>query len=199
MSNIHIRRRIEFTIVLLNNLKEIYAKLREISSNIENDSDKFYENFFNSSKYQVQEDIDNYLSNVEKIKDYNLLITEKINEWYDFIKDSNEIKKVFFPIKLHFKKKYIKNYISKAKQSISELSIENRFIREKIINWEQELSVKSLQQIREDNKYKTYEQLIMQKDHIVSELKYIIATLPDINVVKINADSIDTLIENFQL
>lgn len=125
----------------------------------------------------------------------NLNATEIINQWYDFIKDSNEIKKVSFPVKLYLKKKKVKDSITKINKEISNLLIENRFIREKIINWEQELSVKALQKIKTGDEFDRYDGLIRKKDYLISELKYLLATFPDMKSLEFSIEDIDQVID----
>ncbi len=195
MKDSNISKRSAFVLSLLNELSSVYRELKTLSSGIESNSDDFYEKIFNSSRIEIQDDIDNYKSNLQKMKDINMGITEKLNEWYDFIKDSNKIKKVSFPIKLYFMKKNLKSSIKKMNEEISSLSIENRFIREKVINWEQELSVRALHEIRECEEFHNYEELVRKKDSIISELKYLLATIPELAPVEFDLDNIDKIIE----
>ncbi|MFZ5988313.1 MAG: hypothetical protein ACOYWZ_14465 [Bacillota bacterium] len=195
MKDSNVQKRTTFVLTLLNNLKEAYKELKELSTGIESDSDTFFERLFNSSKVEIQGDIEAYKANIEKMKQLNLSITERMNEWYDFIKDSNEIKKVTFPLKLYFKKRNFKKTILQMNREISEISIENRFIREKIINWEQELGVRALQEIKKGDEFSKYEELIRRKDNLISELKYLLATIPDIDPVEFDLDNIDKIID----
>lgn len=197
MKDSNLQKRTTLVLSLLNNLKDVYEELKELSSGIENDSDNFFERLFNSSKIEIQGDIEAYKANIGKMKELNLGVTEKINQWYDFIKDSNEIKKVTFPIKLYFQKKNLKNVIAKMNKELSEISIENRFIREKIVNWEQELGVRALQEIKTGDGFSKYEDLIRKKDHLVSELRYLLATIPDIESLEFDLESIDKIIDKF--
>jgi len=195
MKDTNIQRRIEFALSLLDELNDIYKQLKKLSSGIENNSDAFYERIFKSSKVEIQNDIDSYKANIEKTKEINMNITAKLNEWYNFTKDTNEIKKVTFPIKMHFMKKNLKNTITKMNEEISSLSIENRFIKEKIINWEQELSVRALHQIREGKEFHDYEDLIRKKDSIILELKYLLPTISGITPLEFDLDNIDNVKE----
>lgn len=195
MKDGNISRRSTFTISLLKELDNVYKELKALSSGIESNSDDFYEKLFSSARLEIQDDIDSYKSNLQKMKDINMAITEKLNEWYDFIKDSGEMKRVFFPIKLHYMKKNLKSSIKKMNDEILNLSIENRFIREKIIIWEQELSVRALHEIREGKEFHNYEELVRKKDCLISELKYLLATIPELAPVEFDLDNIDKIIE----
>ncbi|NLD49597.1 MAG: hypothetical protein GX660_20815 [Clostridiaceae bacterium] len=195
MSDASIKSRTTFVISLLNNLKDIYEELKELSSDIENCSESFYENLFKSSRVEVENDIENYKNNIQKMKQLNINVTTKINEWYSFIKDTNEIRKVTFPIKLYFRKKAFKKTIDKMNSEILDLSVENRFIREKIINWEQELSVRALQEMKKGDEFSKYEELNRKKDHLVSELTYLLATIPDLESAEFDMNNIDTIID----
>ncbi|HQA56941.1 MAG TPA: hypothetical protein PK033_03585 [Acetivibrio sp.] len=195
MRDSNLQRRTELALLMLNNLKEVYFELKKLSSSIESNSDEFYQKLFHSSKSEIEKDLEGYKANIERIRELNLNATEIINRWYDFIKDSNEIKKATFPIKLHFQKKKVKDSLTKINKEISDLSIENRFIREKIVNWEQELSVKALQEIKNGNEFDKYEELIRKKDYLVSELKYLLATIPGMNNLEFEMENIDEVIE----
>jgi len=195
MSDASIKSRTTFVISLLNNLKDIYEELKELSSDIENCSESFYENLFKSSRVEVENDIENYKNNIQKMEQLNINVTTKINEWYSFIKDTNEIRKVTFPIKLYFRKKAFKKTIDKMNSEILDLSVENRFIREKIINWEQELSVRALQEMKKGDEFSKYEELNRKKDHLVSELTYLLATIPDLESAEFDMNNIDTIID----
>ncbi len=195
MKDSNIQRRSEFVLSLLNELSDIHKQLKSLSSGIEGNSDAFYEKIFNSSKFEIESDIESFKANLDKMKEINMNITAKLNEWYDFIKDSAEIKKVTFPFKMHFMKKSLKNTITKLNEEISSLSIENRFIREKIINWEQELSVRALHQIREGEEFHNYEELVRKKDNIILELKYLLPTIPGIIPIEFDLNNIDKIID----
>lgn len=195
MSDSNIKNRTTFVISLLNNLKEVYEELKELSSDIENCSESFYENMFKASRAEIENDIENYKNNIQKMKQLNIDVTSKVNEWYTFIKDTNEIRKISFPIKLYFRKKSFKKTIDKMNSEILDLSVENRFIREKIINWEQELSVRALQEMKKGAEYNKYEELSKKKDYLVSELTYLLATIPDLESVEFDLSSIDTIID----
>lgn len=195
MKDGNVQKRATFVLSLLNDLNEIYKELKNLSTGIENNSDDFYERIYSSSKYEVEGDINSFRTNLEKMKEINMNITSKLNEWYDFIKDSKEIKKVTFPLKLHFMKKNLKSTITKMNEEISNLSIENRFIREKIINWEQELSVRALHEIRNGEDFHNYEELVRKKDAIISELKYLLSTLPGLTPVEFDLENIDKMID----
>jgi hypothetical protein len=197
MKDSNIQKRSTFVLSLLNELNSVYKELKNLSSGIESNSDNFYERIFNSSKVEIQGDIESYKSNLEKTKEINMNITAKLNEWYDFTKDSNKIKKVTFPVKLHFMKKNLKNIITEMNAEISSLSIENRFIREKIINWEQELSVRALHEIRDGEEFQNYEDLIRKKDSLISELKYLLPTIPDLAPFEFSLENIDNMIDKF--
>lgn len=195
MKDSNVQKRATFVLSLLNDLNEVYKELKSLSAGIENNSDDFFERIYNSSKFEVEGDIDSYKTNLERMKQINMDITAKLNEWYDFIKDSKEIKKVTFPVKLYFMKKNLKNTITKMNAEISNLSIENRFIREKIINWEQELSVRALHEIRDGEEFHNYEELVRKKDSIISELKYLLSTIPDLTPVEFDLENIDKMID----
>lgn len=195
MSDVNMKIRTTFVISLLNNLKNIHEELKALSSDIENCSVSSYDSLFKESKIEVENDINNYKSNIQKMKQFNINVTTILNEWYSFIKDTNEIKKVLFPIKIFFKKRAFKKTIDKMNLQILDISVENRFIREKIINWEQDISVKALQEIKKGDEFHEYEELCKKKDQLISELTYLLSTIPDFEPIEFDLENIDKILE----
>ena len=84
-------------------------------------------------------------NNINKIKTINLEITNKINDWYDLVKNDEAMKNIVFPLKYYRQKKELKKAIKKANDSIMAINIENRFIEDRISTLEHEIEMKSVE------------------------------------------------------
>jgi hypothetical protein len=190
--------RSEFALQLLLNLQQVLKELSEITQEIEKNSDSFYKDYFNNNIASIQADIDNYVSNNEKIKDLKLKVTAIVNDWFSFIKDPDEIKKLTFPVKLYLSKKNLKNSIKNINASISNISIENRFIKEKIISWEHELGIECVKDIKTGIEFSHYEKLLKTKIELIEELKYILPTIDGVCPLLLDLKNIDRFVEEFR-
>jgi hypothetical protein len=187
--------RASFAIELLEGLKTVYCKIKEISSEIQNSSGKFHEDSLRHNMSSIQEHIENYKSNIEKIKKLKWSITEEINAWYNFTKDAGEVKKLAFPIRFFIKKRRLKNFIKQINEQISGIAIDNRFIKENLTVWEHKLELESIEKIKSGNDYNNFEALLRKKSEIIEDLKYILPTIPGICPIELDPDKIDNLIE----
>ncbi|MCX7747234.1 MAG: hypothetical protein N2645_10140 [Clostridia bacterium] len=195
MSNTNYNERTSFAINLLCELKNIYVELEKYSADIETCSNSFYEKLFSERKADIAPDIEQYKNNMEKIKQLNNEVTSLINAWYDFTKDSNQIKKLIYPLYFYFKKRSLDKGVKNINTMIQNLTIENRFIKEKITVWEHELEIKAIQLIKEDKDYHHYENLLKKKDLILKELQYLLPSIPGICPLELESNSLDLLIE----
>lgn len=187
--------RITFVVELLMDLKNTCNQLVQASSGIEKCSDSFYEKLFHENRGKIQSELDKYSGNTAKAKQYKLEMTEKINSWYEFIKNEKEIKKITFPVKFYLKKRELQRFIKRMNEAISSMAIQNRFIKEKLTAWEHELELKSIQQIKQGEDYSIYEQLIRKKEHLISDLKYLLPTISGICPIEFGLSDIDGLVE----
>lgn len=189
------RQRIEFTVILLSDLDETIKEIKEKLSCVEGCTKDFFRNHFQKRKNEIHPDIAKYNENVRKMKNLNIGITAQINEWYGFLKNEKELEKLSFPIKYYFNKRKLSSFISKANESISNLVIENRFIMEHLTVWEHQLELDAIQLIRQEMDFKRYEELIKRKDAIISELKYLLPSIPHVCPVEIDTGNLNPLIE----
>ncbi|MCX7923397.1 MAG: hypothetical protein N3B21_15510 [Clostridia bacterium] len=187
-------QRTNFIIELLSDLKDVQSQLINTSSDIEKRSGAFYEKTFYETKNSIQAEIDRYKSNIEKIKQLNYDITAKINNWYEFSSSTEESQRITYPIRFHFKKSELKKSIKSMNEAISNLVIENRFIKEKIINWEHQLEIEAIMQIKQGNSFHQYEGLLNKKSMLISELKYLIPTVPDLCPIELDLSNLDQTI-----
>lgn len=193
-----LKDRIELTVQLLFELKKVLSELNASLSNFKKCSDAFYQKLYLECRDEIQSDIDKYKANVNQIRQLNLDITFRINEWYDFIKNPAELRRICFPLKFKINQHKLKKFIDKTNESISELAIENRFITEHLTNWEHQLELKAIQLIQQDTDYKQYELLVNRKNLLVSDLKYLLPTIPQTCPVELDTGNIDLIIEKLQ-
>lgn len=198
MQEYSLQRRIDFATILLSDLKNVHNELAKAFSDIKKSSGCFYENFLNDNKDDMDHEVEKYKENIQKTNQLNYEITEKINIWYDFVKNPKEMKKIFFPVKFYMNKRELKNNIKKNNNDITSITLENRFIMEKLIKWESELELKAVQQIKQENDYQVHEQLIQRKAQLISDLEYIFSTLPLTYPVKVDVNDIDSFIEKLK-
>lgn len=189
------KRRIDLAIQLLMELKEVYEEISQASSQMESCSRSFLKAVFNNCRHEIQEDIDRYNSNIEEIKKLNLEATRKINSWHDFIKDESQLRKLLFPLKLYSRKRSLMASINAYNRKISEITIENRFIKERIAAWLQQLGLKAVQQYKAGNEYRSYAELLVRKNSLIEELKYLLPTIPDACPAEISREKLEALIE----
>jgi hypothetical protein len=190
-----LNQRIDFTLNLLNELKSINEQLTHVFAQIEKSSDAFHESILNKYRDDIENDFKKYKTNIETIKQLNLEITSKINTWYEFTKDDHEIKKLSFPIKFYFHQRKLKKDIKRINKQIYDITIENRFVKEQLINWERDIEIKALQELKLGTDFQTYEQLIQKKNNAISDLKHIIPTLPVTCPIKVDSDRVDAFIQ----
>lgn len=193
MQDNNLSRRMDLAVELISQLEDIYGGLVKASSDMEKHSGSFYKQLFDENKKDIRDQTDKFKENLEKIKQFNYEITEKINSWYDFVKSPEEIKRITFPLKLFFKKKNMRNSIEKINKAIANLTIENRFIKEQLVQWEHELELKAVQLIKQGDGYEKYQQQLIKKDEIQSELKYLLPTIPGICPVDLDLRDIGQL------
>jgi len=187
-------RRVYFATELLSNLKSIYVKLQNNSNTIEDQSVSFFKKMFNENRFEVQSEINKYNENLKEINHLNCQATQYINKWFEFSKSSHELKKLTFPIKFKIRKKQLKNDIKKINKKISDIAIENRFLKEHLLNWEKELEVKTIKEIKKDGHYTNYEDLLKTKEILINELTYLLPTIPGVCPGELDISNIDRLV-----
>lgn len=190
--------RAEFALQLLLKLQEVLKELSDITMEIEKNSDSFYKDYFKNNMSSIKADMDNYTLNNEKVKNLKMDITAMVNDWFCFIKDENEIKNLIFPVKLYLRRKKLRNSIKNINSSISNISIENRFIKEKLISWEHDLGVECIKAIKTGEEFNHYEKLLKIKKEILDELKYILPTIEGVCPLELDLNNISQFIEKFR-
>ncbi len=171
-------RRKEFALALLRELDRLYLQLDKAASDAESTSGEFYEQAFHESKEELQSVIEKYHENINRIREINKEITTSINSWYEFVKDEKKLALITFPISFITRKKRLYKKISVLNSEISEITINNRFIKEKLAALEHQLELRAESLARSGANYLEYEELLTQQNAIVSDLKYLLPTIP---------------------
>ncbi len=191
----NLKKRTIFLVELLTELKNISIHIEKQCAEIKKNSKEFYRSYIFKNKIQIQDKIDQYKINNENIISLNIEITKKTNLWYEFIKNPDETKKVFLPVRFYFKKVRLGKYIKNANEKISRLAIENRFIKENISEWEHKQSISAELLIKQGKDYLLYTQLIERQETLISDIRYILPSISGICPVELSLDSIGELIE----
>jgi len=198
VSDDSLQRRIDFLINLLAELKILYEQSNNKFVDIENSSANLYESIFHEYKGSIQHEVDKYEANVKEIAQLNYQIIERINQWYGFSKDHKEMKRLFFPVRFYLNKLKLRKQIKKANQEINRITVENRFIKEKLVDWEYELEDKALQQIKQSEHFEKYLLLLEKKNDLISDFEYLLSTLPVTYPINLDIKDIDNFVENLR-
>lgn len=171
-------RRKEFALALLRELDRLYLQLDKAASDTENTSEDFYEQAFHERKEEIQSLIEKYHENLDRIREINKEITTSINSWYEFIKDEKDSALITFPVSFLIRKKRLYKKISILNGEITEITIDNRFMKEKLAALGHLLETRAESLARAGENYIEYEDLLTQQNAIVSDLKYLLPTIP---------------------
>ena len=194
MSDLAIDKRKILLKELLSELKETEITLLGFTDIIEKLSDVYYQQAFSEGREEIQQEIEKYRSNNNRISAINKEITARINLWYEFVKNANERVKVSFPILFALKKKNLQKYLNKTNSEISSITIENRFAKEKLTLLEHQLEIKAMQKIKADNAYLDFDRLLQKKDLLIPELDYLIPTVPGLCPASIGSSGVEELL-----
>lgn len=187
----------DFLITILLNLKEIYSQLNNLTAKIENISLTYFNDFCAENNELISQEVNVLKENIKKIKQYNYQITEEINTWHQFSNNPQELGKTLYPIKFYFKKMRLNNKLQSINKEIYRISLENRLSKEKLKKIDSSIEASILKQIKNSGIYKEYEELLKNKEILISDLKYLMPTLPS-PLQKINLNNIDFYLNNFQ-
>lgn len=171
-------RRKEFALALLQELDRLYLQLDKTASDAENTSGDFYEQAFHEREEELQSIIEKYHENIDRIREINKDITTSINSWYEFIKEEKNSALITFPVSFFIRKKRLYKKISLLNGEITEITIDNRFMKEKLAALGRQLEIRAESLARSGENYLEYEDLLTQQNAIVSDLKYLLPTIP---------------------
>ncbi len=195
MSNEITERRKEFAQALLRELDRLYLQLDKAESDAESTSGEFYEQAFNERKEELQSVIEKYHKNLDRIRAINKDITSSINSWYEFIKDEKKSAQITFPVTFFIRKKRLHKKISLLNGEITEITIDNRFMKEKLAALGHQLETRAESLARSGENHQEYEALLTRQNAIISELKYLLPTIPGACPADISASGIHKTME----
>ncbi len=187
-------RRMELALLLLGELKNNYIGIENAANCTAANSRAFFEEALSEMKEKLQSITDNYHKNIKRIREINDQITLSVNGWYAFVKDEQKRVSLMFPLLFFIKKKRLSRKISMLNKEISEITIQNRFIKEKYAAKELELRIRADSLARSGDQYRHYEKLLQKQRDLEAELKYLLPTIPGIYSVDISKDGINSTI-----
>lgn len=190
--------RIELLIEILCQYKKLISDMKSISARIEKNSQECYKAYFTKNMPNIGESIAKYGANVDRAKMINDEITSAVGNWYDYIKNPDEVSKFTYPLRYHRRAKALKKKIKSLQEELSSLLIENRFISEQVTIWQQSLETEVVMDTRKSQAYMDYNKTSADLEALVSEIKYLIPTIPGLCPSCISIDEIDTLIEKLR-
>lgn len=194
MQKDHNTRRLKLASGLLGELKCIYGRLSEIASEIETQSGSYYEKAFQEHIAEIRSEAGKFRCNVERVEEINREITNRINQWFEYVKDQKEMARLTFPLRYFLKKRSLGTVIRKLNEEVAGIAIENRFIKEQLTIWEHKLEVMAIQQIKTGEGYQVYEQLLAKREAVIQELKYLLPTIHGLCPADIGVSDIDALL-----
>lgn len=183
---------------MLSELNCIYANLEQTALEVEGSSDKYFDEAFREKEEELRSVLNTYHSNIGAIRELNNEITSLVNSWYDFLRDEKETGSLFFPFAFFAKKKMLINKIRAINARITEMTINNRFIKEKLTVLGHQLEIRALSLARSGERYLVYERLLADQNDIISDLKYLLPTIPGACPADISAAGIDAAIAVFK-
>lgn len=190
--------RIELLIEILYQYKKQVSDMESISSRIEKNSQECYKAYFTRNMPNIRDSITKYGANVERAQMINNEITSAVGTWYDFIKNPDEVSRFTYPLRYHKRAKALKKKIKGLQEELSSLLIENRFISEQVTIWQQSLETEVVTDTRKSEAYMGYNKTSAEAEALVSEMKYLIPTIPGLCPSYISVNEIDTLIEKLR-
>jgi predicted nucleic acid-binding Zn-ribbon protein len=193
MENPNRSRRRELALILVSELAELSRLLDCTAAEVEKGSCAFYEEAFQEKQPELESVLNDYQRNMDRIKELHGEMTAAINAWYAFSKDEREMGKITYPIRFHSRKKALYKTIERLNGEISSLAINNRFIKEKLVNLEQQLEIKAVSLARAGNGFREYEQLLLKQKSLSDELKYLLPTIPGLCPAELSGGGLERL------
>lgn len=179
---------------LIYKLNDIISHIKNIMDDLGDSSNEFLCSVYQHNTDKINEKVELFNKNVERVKEINLEITKVKNQWYAFIKNEKELQSLLFPFKLALVKKSILSKTKELKAEITSIGIKNRLIREDIIRLESDMELEATRSLKKDIRYEDYLSHLKAKSLIVSELKYLLPTLSNVNIRELDVDKLDNTI-----
>ncbi len=187
--------RIQLAAGLLHELDEVYKKSEELMSRITNDSDKYLIDAYDEGAPEIKSKTGEYKQNVLRMKTLGNDVTRDINGWYEFSQDRTQMKSLVYPLKFSIRLNSLKRRIKKANDEMQRLTIRNRFLKEELIVWEQELERKTLKDMENSEEYIECKQCRKCMNDIIADLKFILPSIPGICPVSVEVGKAGLLAE----
>lgn len=190
--------RIELLIEMLYQYKKLVSEMQNISTTIEKNSKECYASFFGKNMTNIQDSIIKHGNNIDRAKAINDGITAAVGNWYDFVKNPAEVSRLTYPLRFYRRSKALRKKIKALQEELSSILIENRFIAEQVTIWQQSLETEVIMETRKSETYATYNKTSAGMEALVSEMKYLIPTIPGLCPSCVSVTEIDTLIEKLR-
>ncbi len=187
-------RRKELALKLLKELKDDYRGIDNSADLAAMNSICCYDQAVDEMKTELQSILDEYNKNIEMIREINKKITSAVNNWYDYLKNDKYSSMLVFPLVFYFKKKNLYKEIESLNKQISEITINNRFLKEKLTSAVLELETRAVCLAHKGESYNEYEKLIQRRKNIESELKYLLPIISGFCPADITLKGIDSTI-----
>lgn len=189
-------RRNELALRLLMELRDNYAGIDNAASSASHNSIDCYDQAVDEMKEELQSILDEYHKNIDMIREINNEITSSVNSWYDYQKDEKASSMLTFPIMFNVRKRKLYKKIESLNRQISEITINNRFLKEKMAAAGLKLETRAACLAHKGESYDEYEKLMQRKKDIEDELKYLLPTIPGLCPADITSKHIDTTIKS---
>ncbi|MGI6224979.1 MAG: hypothetical protein ACOYJ1_01860 [Peptococcales bacterium] len=186
------KERTEFILSILLSLKETYNDLFNFTTKIEKISSTLFEQFYSENQELIDKEINELKQNIEKIKQYNSQITDNINKWYQFVNDSQEQVRLFYPVKFYAKRLRLLSNIKSLNKEIYRTTVENRLSKENLKKIERQIESKILNEIKSAGIYKDYEELLRKKEQLLQDLEYLLPTV-SLEIQELDLNNIEKL------
>lgn len=183
-------KRLDLLKALLLNLEDTSLRLMELSSQLNDFATSYYEKKVSDGKSDIRELVSGFRANEQKIQELNSAATAGINSWYDFVKEQDEMKSFLFPVKFYLNARKLRKQIKNNNDRISSVQIENRFLKEQLTAWEQDLYENCHKEIKKTDFYLRFRKLVQQKEELITQIKYLIRTVPGLCPANIDISNI---------
>lgn len=198
MQENNLTRRVQLAMDMLSVLGDVFEKLRQSATTMEETSASFHREIYEQNRHEVEATIDKYKQNIVKMRQLNMDATEKINNWFMFAKNPQNTGKLGFPLRFHLKRREMQKTIKKCNDQVYDLTLENRFCRDQLVNWEHDLGLRAAREMKKGKAYSEYEKLLLQKEELTAELKYLLPSLPGLCPVDLDWNSLGLLKEKLK-
>lgn len=111
--------RISLCIDIIKELKATIQQIDDSTKKVKELSEFSYKSVLTEDNKDINDFLQSYSDNIEKINAMNNQITSRINKWYDFIKHPTITKHLFFPLIFFKRRTELKYYLKRSNLEIS--------------------------------------------------------------------------------